>query len=88
MKTRAPILAGMALALVLGGAIGASSALLITADPAVAITAPETIDLDTLQNTPDIEPPPRRPDQQPQWPEVWIAPDLPSLPDGVVAPIE
>ena len=31
MKTRAPILAGMALALVLGVAIGASSALIVTA---------------------------------------------------------
>jgi hypothetical protein len=67
----------MALALVLGGAIGASSALIVTAQPAVA--APVTT---------DIEPPPRRPDQQPQFPKVWIAPAMPSLPDALVAPIE
>ena len=77
MKTRAPILAGMALALALGGAIGAGSALIVTAQPAVAAPAPT-----------HIEAPPLRPDQQPQSVKVWLAPDLPSLPDGVVAPIE
>jgi len=85
--TRVPILAGMALALFLGGAIGASSALLVTAEPSVAVVASQApIDLDTLENTADITPPSRRPSQPPD--HVWPATDIAPLPDGVVAPIE
>jgi hypothetical protein len=88
MNARAPILAGMALALALGGAIGAGSALIVTAQPAAAIVAIDQVDVGGLPQTPDIEPPSRRPDQMPRRERVWLAPDLPSLPDGVVAPIE
>jgi hypothetical protein len=88
METRAPILVGLALALALGGAIGAGSALIVTAQPAAAIVATDQVDVGGLPLTPDIEPPPRRPDQIPPRERVWLAPDLPSLPDGVVAPIE
>ena len=87
MKTRAPIFAGMALAVALGGAIGASSALLVTGGPAVAVVAaPVPINLDTLENTADITPPSRQPSSPPArvWPAAYIAP----LPAGVAAPIE
>ena len=44
MKTRAPILASIALALALGGAIGAGTALIVTAQPVVAAPAPTQIE--------------------------------------------
>ena len=87
MKIRAPILAGVALALALGGAIGASSALILTTQPAVAVVAAAApIELGTLENTPDIPPPSRRP--SPPTADVWPAASIAPLPGGVIAPIE